>query len=108
MDTWPILEEELVRYRDVSLSIKRILGEYEQECQKLIQQMKGKSFDEVQVIFESLYDIQRKLATALYKYNFALNEELSSFVYHFDRDDIHSRKYWYQRFTDGMTWPIEE
>lgn len=108
MDSWAILEEELVRYRDVSISIKRILDGYERECRILIQQMKGKSFDDAQIIFERLFDIQGKLATALYKYGFNLNEELNNFVYHFDRDDIYSRKYWYQKFTDGMTWPTEE
>jgi uncharacterized protein YukE len=108
MDMWPVLEDELIRYRDVSDSIKRILCAYEKECQTLIQQMKGKSFDDVQIIFESLYNIQGKLATALYKYDFMLNDELRSFVYHFERDDIYSRKYWYQKFNDGMTWPNEE
>lgn len=76
MDKWPILEEELIRCRDVSLSIKRIMGEYEEECQVLIQQVKGKSFDDVQVFFESLYDIQNKLSTATYKYGFLLSYKL--------------------------------
>ncbi|WP_162287093.1 hypothetical protein [Pantoea stewartii] len=107
MDTWPILEEELIRYRDASLSVKRILDGYESECHSLIIQMKGKSFEDAQSLFESLYDIQGKLATVLYKYNFPLNEVLHNFVYHFDRDDIYSRKHWYQRFKDGMTWPGE-
>jgi len=108
MDMWPVLEEELIRYRDVSLSIKRIMGEYEEECQVLIQQVKGKSFDDVQVFFESLYDIQNKLATATYKYDFLLSDKLKEFVCHFERDDIYSRKYWYQRFKDGIAWPGEE
>lgn len=107
MDAWTLLEENLIQYRDLSLSIKRILDGYESECRNLINQMKGKSFEDVQDLFESLYGIQRKLATALYKYNFPLNEELHSFVYHFDRDDVYSRKHWYQSFKDGMTWPCE-
>lgn len=108
MDKWQFLEEELIRYRDLSPSIKRVMIEYEKECQFLIQQMTGKSFDDVQIIFESLHDIQKKLATAIYKDNFLLNDELQAFVYHFERDDIFSRKYWYQKFNDGMTWPDEK
>ncbi|MCE6965506.1 hypothetical protein [Leclercia pneumoniae] len=108
MDMWSDLEEELIRYRDVSISIKRILNIYEKECQTLVQQMKGKPFDDVQMIFERLYDIQGELAIALYKYDFMLNDELRSFVYHFERDDIYSRKYWYQKFNEGMMWPNED
>ncbi|MBV4414569.1 hypothetical protein J0B02_17450 [Enterobacteriaceae bacterium YMB-R22] len=108
MDIWSVLEENLIRYRDVSIAIKRILDGYEEECHILIQQIKGKNFEESQTLFDSLYDIQGKLATALYKYDFTLNESLRDFVYHFDRDDIYSRKHWYQRFNSGMEWPNEE
>ena len=108
MDMWSVLEEELIQYRDVSISIKRILFSYEKECQTLIQQIKGKSFDDVQMLFESLYDIQGKLAIALYKYDFMLSDELRNFIYHFERDDIYSRNYWYQKFNEGMTWPNED
>ncbi|ECK8875318.1 hypothetical protein P7V88_004306 [Salmonella enterica] len=108
MDMWPDLEEELIRYRDVSISIKRILCIYEKECQTIIKQMKGKSFDDVQMLFERLYDIQGKLSIALYKYGFMLSDELHDFVYHFERDDIYSRKHWYQKFNEGMTWPNDD
>ncbi|NDJ57624.1 hypothetical protein GWD52_11585 [Enterobacteriaceae bacterium 4M9] len=92
----------------MSTSIKRILDGYEEECHILIQQIKGKNFEESQTFFDSLYNIQEILATALYKYDFTLNESLRGFVYYFGRDDIYSRKHWYQQFNRGMEWPNEE
>lgn len=108
MDLWPILEEELIRYRDISLSVGRILNSYEKECQTLFLQMRGMSFEDAQIIFEKLYAMQEKLAMSVYKYNFPINEKLQAFVYHFERDDIYSRKYWYEKCNDGMTWPNEK
>lgn len=108
MDIWPILEEELVRYRDVSSSIRKLLMGYERECLGLISQVRNNSFESSQIFFDQLYDIQRKLSTVSYKYEFVLNDKLQDFVYHFDRDDIYSRKFWYQKFCDGMAWPQED
>lgn len=105
MEIWPILEDELIRYRDLSSSIRHILMKYEVECSELILKIKEKTFDESQELFNKLYDIQQKLSIAMYKYEFNLNEHLKDFVYHFDRDDIYSRKYWYEKFNDGLIWP---
>lgn len=105
MEIWPILENELTRYRDLSSSIRKILMKYEVECSELILKMKEKTFDESQELFNKLYDIQQKLSIAMYKYEFNLNDRLKDFVYHFDRDDIHSRRYWYEKFNDGLIWP---
>ncbi|WP_387468164.1 hypothetical protein [Photorhabdus sp. RM323S] len=105
MEIWSILEDELTRYRDLSSSIRQLLMKYEVECSELILEIKGRSFEDSQDIFNHLYDIQKKLATTLYKYEFNLSDRLKEFVYHFDRDDIYSRKYWYQKFKNGLTWP---
>lgn len=105
MEIWPILEDELIRYRELSSSIRQILMKYEAECSELILTIRGKTFEDSQEIFNRLYDIQQKLATAMYKYEFGLSERLKEFVYHFDRDDIYSRKYWYQKFNEGLIWP---
>lgn len=105
MDIWPFLEEELIRYRDITSLIRQYLINYEQKCVKLISNMKGKSFEEVQDTFDCLYDIQQKLSIVSYKYEFNLSDNLKDFVYYFDRDDIYSRQYWYQKFNDGLTWP---
>lgn len=105
IDTWSILEAELIRYRDVSSSIRRIFMNYEDECLTLILHIKGSSFEDSQNTFDRLYDIQQQLATAVYKYEYPLSEKLREFSYHFDRDDIYSRKYWYQKFHSGLTWP---
>ncbi len=107
MDLWPLLENELIQYRELMDQIKRKLMLYETECLKLISQINGKKFDDCQNIFDSLYSIQQEIATALYKYEFPLNESLASFVYHFDRDDVYSRKYWYKKINEGLTWPKE-
>lgn len=58
MEIWPILENELIRYRDLSSSIRKILMKYEVECSELILKMKEKTFDESQELFNKLYDIQ--------------------------------------------------
>lgn len=105
MEIWPILEEELIRYRELSSSIRQILMKYEMECSELIKDIRGKSFEDSQNIFDKLYEIQHKLSTAKYKYEFDLSERLELFVYHFDRDDLYSRKYWYEKFNDNFTWP---
>lgn len=105
MKIWPILEDELIRYRELSSSIRQMLMKYEVECSELILKIKGKPFDDSQEIFNKLYDIQQKLATVMYKYEFSLSDHLREFVYHFDRDDVYSRKYWYQKFNEGLVWP---
>ena len=108
MNTWAVLEDDLIRYRDLSVSIKRFLSDYETECQMLIKQMANRTFEDVQVLFDALYDIQDKLATAKYKYEYPLNDRLQCLVCHLDRDDIHSRLYWYKRFNEGIEWPVDE
>lgn len=108
MDSWSILEEQLVAYRGVCLSIRQVLMQYEAECKGLILTIKNKSFEESQSIFDELYDIQKQLSIVVYKYEFDLSDSLRDFVYHFDRDDVYSRKYWYQRFVDGLLWPEDE
>ena len=105
MEIWSFLENELIEYRDVSSRIRVSLIKYETECSELILMIKGRSFEDCEPIFQRLHDIQQQLATVQYKYEFCLNNKLKELVYYFDRDDIYSRKYWYQKFNEGLTWP---
>jgi hypothetical protein len=107
VEIWSILEDELVRYRDVVSHIQLLLMRYEKDCISLIAEISQKTFDDSQCIFDELYNIQEKLAIAMHKYEFNLNERLNNFVYYFDRDDLVSRKYWYKKFSEGLKWPEE-
>ncbi|MDN0125251.1 hypothetical protein [Yersinia aleksiciae] len=107
MDLWPILEDELERYRACTSSIRQYLMKYESLCSELILRISSKEFDDSQSDFDELFDIQAKLATATYKYEFQLSKRLQDFVYYMDRDDLYSRKFWYQKFQAGQTWPEE-
>lgn len=108
MDVWFVLEKELINYRNISSSIRGILIQYEKKIRILIDRIKELSFEESQFFFDQLHDIQEKLSSVSYKYEFPLNDKLSSFTYYFDRNDIYSRKYWYIRIHNGMEWPEKE
>lgn len=108
MEVWAILEDELIRYRDVSISINRILCGYEKKCEILIGRIKCVSFLESQKYFDDLYDIQNKMAVALYKYGFSLSDKQRDFVYSFELDDVYTRRFWFEKFKSGDAWPNEE
>lgn len=107
MDIWPILEDELERYRACMSSIRQCLIKYESSCCELILLIGSKDFNDSQSDFDELFDIQGKLATATYKYEFQLSKRLQDLVYLMDRDDLYSRKFWHQKFQSGQTWPEE-
>ncbi|CQD34274.1 hypothetical protein [Yersinia mollaretii] len=107
MDLWPILEDELERYRTCMSSIRQCLIKYENLCAELIVRIASKEFDSCQSDFDELFDIQGKLATAKYKYEFQLSTKLQDFVYYMDRDDLYSRRFWHKKFQEGQTWPKE-
>ncbi|WP_235895006.1 hypothetical protein [Yersinia rochesterensis] len=107
MDFWPILEDELERYRVCVSSIRQYLMKYESLCSELILRIGSKEFDDSQSDFDELFDIQDKLATVKYKYEFQLSKRLQDFVYHMDRDDLYSRKFWHKKFQAGQLWPEE-
>ena len=53
--------------------------------------------------------MQGYLASAKYKYDIELNNELDLFVYHFDRAyDEYIRHYWYEQFHNNITWPLPQ
>lgn len=108
MDIWGVLQEELERYRSSVLAIRHCMNAYEARCVELIKEISSGSLEEVQASFDELYDIQGKLATAKYKYEFKLADKLDEFVYCFERDDFSSREYWHKKFKEGLKWPRDE
>ncbi|WP_146745087.1 hypothetical protein [Microvirgula sp. AG722] len=108
MDIWEVLQDELERYRNSVLSVRHCMNAYEAKCVALIKEISNKPLDESQVYFDELYDIQSKLATAKYKYEFKLADRLDEFVYCFERDDLCSREYWHKKFREGVEWPRDE
>ncbi len=108
MDIWSDLQSELERYRSSASIIHQYLRTYEEECKVLIEKIStASSFEEAQESFDTLHGIQRRLSTARYKFEFPLGEKLQDFTYCLDRDDMYSRKYWYEKFKAGLTWPTE-
>lgn len=105
MENWSSLEQELIRYRDLSSSIRIMLSQYEIRSSELIKEIREKRFEDCQIIFDKLHEIHEELSTTYYKYGFNLNSNLYNFMHFFDRDDIYSRKYWYQKINAGMDWP---
>lgn len=105
MDIWPVMQEELIRYRDLSGSIELHLLHYEKRCTEIIQKISQLSFDESQLLIDELFSIQNALAICQYKYKFPINKKLRGYVYELDQQDDFIRKYWYEKFTNGMTWP---
>lgn len=102
-----LFKDELERYQNSVLTIRQYLVSYESQCLKLIGEIKESSFEDAQQLFDRLYEIQGELAVAKYKYEFSLTERLDIFVYHFDRDDIYSREFWYKQIKEGLQWPEE-
>lgn len=107
MDIWPVLKDELKKYYDVVLSIKRLVFLYEKRCEELILEISKSEFEDTNGLFDELFDIQSKLATMLYKYEYAPDEKIKDFIYYLDRDDIYSRKHWFKKFAEGQRWPAE-
>jgi hypothetical protein len=107
MNNWEFLEKEVIKYRDLKIIINQYLLSYEKEILDLILKIKLNSFEDSNCFFDNLYLIQNYFSSIFYKYKFELNEKQLDFMYSFDRDDFESRKYWYQKIQEGITWPKE-
>jgi len=103
MSNWKHLEEDLIRFRDISGLIRIQLLAYIEPINNLIKDISQVEFINTSEKFDNLYTIQSQIATVLYKYNFDLPEILDDFVRNFDRDDEYARKYWYEKFKAGYT-----
>ena len=102
MQDWTQLEQDLIKYSEVSGAIRIQLFSYINKINELIDKISDCSFEDSSDQFNSLYMIQNQIATALYKYNFELPEVLEDFVRSFDRDDEFAREHWYRKFKDGF------
>lgn len=102
MEIWPQLEEDLMKYREISDLIRLQLFSYVNEINKLISEISNKDFDNTSNQFDKVFSIQSEIATVFYKYNFELPEVLDDFVRNFDRDDEYARKHWYRIFKEGF------
>ncbi|CAI2092345.1 hypothetical protein UDX32_16435 [Serratia marcescens] len=107
MDVWSDMERELKRYQDSVNLIKQYVIKYNSRCEELIAEIARLTYEESQLKFDEIYNIQEKLAIALYKYEFHLDEHTRDLVYHFERDDKYSRLFWYEKFKNGLSWPAE-
>jgi len=108
VDIWSELERELGNYQSSTLLILQYLSVYEGECEDLIRKISEcSSFEKAQSYFDELHAVQRKLSIVRYKSKFPLSDKLADFTYHLDRDDVYSRKYWYEEFRKGLKWPDE-
>lgn len=106
MDVWDELVDELDRYRTSVSNVRHYVTIYEGECSVLISKIAATpSFGDAQEYFDALHDIQRKLSILKYKFDFPLGDKLQGFIYHMERDDIYSRRYWYDKFEEGLEWP---
>ncbi|WP_447578901.1 hypothetical protein [Achromobacter kerstersii] len=108
MEIWKDLQDQLERYCSISSAIHIYLNAYEGECSVLIEKISScSSFEEAQEYFDALHEIQRRLSTARYKFKFPLNDRLRDLTYYLDRDDVYSRRHWYEEFKKGLKWPVE-
>lgn len=108
MEIWEEFQYQLEHYRSISSNINKYLDVYEAECSALINKISSCcSFEEAQESFNSLHEIQRKISIAKYKFQFPLNDRLRDLAYYLDRDDVYSRKHWYEEFKKGVEWPVE-
>ena len=98
MSNWAELEENLIKFRDISELIRIYLYSYVKTINKLIKEISELEYPNTSEKFDILYTIYSQIATALYKYNFNLPKVLNNFVENFDRDDEYARKYWYDKF----------
>lgn len=108
MEIWRDLQDELERYRSSTSIIHQYLNVYEEECSVLIEKISTcSSFEDAREYFDALHKIQRRLSTVRYKFEFPLSDTLRDLTYYLDRDDIYSRKHWYEEFKKGLKWPVE-
>jgi len=101
------IEDALERYRDSVSVVDMHLAQCENEVMKIFENIATTSFENVDNLFDELFLIQRIVSTIKFKYDYPLTERWLDFAYQLDRDDIYSRKYWYDRIKCGLRWPID-
>lgn len=100
-------KSELEEYRKVVGNLRRVLIACELRISEIIASIGCLDYDATAAEFDELHSIQGVLAIAKYKFEFPLGGRLDDFVYHMDRDDEYSRRYWHGRFVAGVGWPVD-
>ncbi|MDA3877675.1 MAG: hypothetical protein PF483_11380 [Halothiobacillus sp.] len=102
-----ILSENIELFDRASTGIRQCLPIYEKRCSELIVEIgKCDSVSDAERNFDSLFEIQGRLATLLFKYQFDIGPKLETLTREFDRlYDPYIRKYWFSKFKEGAGWP---
>lgn len=107
MDPWCGFAQDLDEYRRVSGNIRRALISCESRAAELIKEIGSSSYEGAGSKFDELRSLLENLSTAKYKFEFSFGDRLDGLVYHMDRDDEYSRRFWYGKFNEGLEWPVD-
>lgn len=102
-----VLSENIELLDRASAGIRQCLRVYEERCSELIAEIgKCVSISDSEQNFESLFEIQSRLAALLFKYRFDIGPKLETLTREFDRlYDPYIREYWFGKFKEGARWP---
>ncbi|WNH48920.1 hypothetical protein PDM28_00885 [Stenotrophomonas aracearum] len=106
-DLWYGVEHDLDEYRRVSGNIRRALMFCESRAAELIKEIGLSSYEGAGLKFDELRSLLENLSAAKYKFDFPLGDRLEGLVYHMDRDDEYSRRFWHGKFSEGLEWPVD-
>lgn len=101
-----VLCENIELLDRASAGIRQCLSAYETRCSELIVEIgKCVSVSDAEQSFDSLLQIQGRLAALLFKYRFDIGSKLEALTREFDRlHDPYIREYWFGKFKDGARW----
>ena len=102
-----IMTENIELLDRASTGIRQCLSAYEKRSSELIAEIsKCGSVSDAEQNFDSLFEIQGRLATLLFKYRFDIGSKLETLTREFDRlHDPYIREYWFGKFKEGKSWP---
>ncbi|KCV83031.1 hypothetical protein ATO10_05457 [Actibacterium atlanticum] len=102
-----VLSEYVDQLESSKAGIQQCLFAYENRCKVLILEIGQKhSYGESDVKFDELLAIQTTLSKLLFGAGVQIGKKLEALVREFDRlDDPDVRRYWFDKFQDGLTWP---
>ena len=101
------LAENIERLDRAQANIRHCLPAYEQRCSELIGEIgKCDSVSEAETYFNSLLEIQSRLATLLFKHRFDIGPKLETLIREFDRLYYpYIKRSWFDKFKNGAKWP---
>lgn len=105
-DIWCGVEQDLGEYSRVSGNVRRALITCEVRAAELIKDIGCADYESIGPHFDELRSLLGTLCIAKYKFDFPLGDRLDCLVYHMDRDDEFSRRFWHGKFVEGLEWPV--